>query len=424
MGLLAKKLVVLEIDSGSLFVELLLALLKNEVVCAPLSLKLGGLDRAQALNILQPDFIIRATTENQYSVEENLQAQADSRIFEFCPNGGFIRFTSGTTGEAKGVLISSESALERIEACESLFSLTKEDTVGTFMDLPFHFISSLFCFLKNAATILIPSSSTPETVLKELEQHSVSLLYGAPFHYESLTCASFNRSLRLKHAISTSCALKSSTKTLFSQKFGIKIKQSLGIIEVGLPIGEIEKTTRSNSLGYPLANYKIKQVKKDGQSNLLAVSGPGMFDAYLEPFREATEVLEDGWFVCGDIVEIAADTGEVFLLGRAGSAINLAGHKIFPEEIEAVLEQFSGVEAARVYSEPHEITGQIIIADIVGKKELEEGDIRKYCQKSLGRIKTPKKFYFKTALQTTGSGKLKRQTEKRLACATLWRSIK
>ena len=130
-----------EISSGIEFVELLLAALRQSLVFCPVATESGDFDNAQ--KVLNPNLVYK---NGEYSV---LHGEVDTKISNICPRGGFVRFTSGTTGNAKGVLISDTSALERILLAEKSFQLSSDDNVLFLMSMPYHFVTSLFMMLKN-----------------------------------------------------------------------------------------------------------------------------------------------------------------------------------------------------------------------------------------------------------------------------------
>ena len=423
-GIQGQKLVAMGLPSGMLFIKVLLALVKNGLITAPLSVELGRAEREKSLEVLSPNFIITSadkdalsstdsrSTEFGIAITELPQNKPNKQVFETCPNGGFIRFTSGTTGTSKGVLISAESAYQRAKAARAGFVISEDDIVCSLMDLPFHFIASLFMFLQSGVTTVLPSSRTGNSLAKLLSESKVSVIYAAPFHYESLISSKRESSLSsLRLAISTSCAMSGNTANLFRQRFGIGITQSLGIIEVGLPISAVGASLKTEGcLGVALPDYEVKTLGDTPDAGLLAIKGPGMFDAYLEPFRKSAEVLKDGWFVTDDIAHICKKTKEVTLRGRASSVVNLAGHKIFVEEVEDVLGKFPGVSLVKVSSMVHEVAGEVLIAELVADKDVNINELRRFSKQELGQLKTPKQFIIKDSLSMTASGKVKRDS--------------
>jgi len=130
----------------------------------------------------------------------------------------------------------------------------------------------------------------------------------------------------------------------------------------------------------------------------------------------AKKVLREGWFVSGDVVELDS---EVSLIGRASSAINVAGHKVYPEPVEEFLLSYSEIEDCRVWGEDHEISGQCLVAELVfqGEVEFEEfcRNLRKECRKTLGRLFTPVKFSSVAEILKTETGKTSRYTSQALS---------
>ena len=182
--------------------------------------------------------------------------------------------------------------------------------------------------------------------------------------------------------------------------------EAYGIIEVGLPfIHAPAAGAYDGRLGRPLPAYEIRLA--DGE---VLIRGPGLFDAYFSPWQPRAEIAPDGWFRTGDLGEIAPD-GELRLLGRRKAVINFSGMKIFPQEVEAVLERFPAVAEALVYGEPHPEFGQLPQAKLVlreGAGPLDVAALRAFCRGHLAPHKIPKAFDVVAALPKTASGKLRR----------------
>ena len=137
-----------------------------------------------------------------------------------------------------------------------------------------------------------------------------------------------------------------------------------------------------------------------------------MFDAYFSPWQGPDEALADGWFKTGDLGRIDSD-GFLFLFGREKNVINFAGMKIFPREVESVLNQHPAVRESLVYGTPHTQYGELPCADIVLEGELDPAEIdtreiRGYCYQHLAPYKVPKRLHCLPRLGKTASGKLKR----------------
>jgi len=147
-----------------------------------------------------------------------------------------------------------------------------------------------------------------------------------------------------------------------------------------------------------------------GAIGKLGIKGPGMFDAYLSPPLKRSEVLVNGYFITADFAMVL-DDGSVKIHGREKSMINVSGNKVFPEEVEGVLETYPGIKLAKVSAIPHRLMGQIIKADIVlsnSVKEIDQEEVLTYCRKRLSTYKIPQKIDIVSAVEMTATGKIQR----------------
>ena len=160
------------------------------------------------------------------------------------------------------------------------------------------------------------------------------------------------------------------------------------------------------ALGQPLSSYEVK-ANPDGE---LLIKGPGMFDAYLSPWQPRAKILNDGWFATGDLVQIMDDE-TVILHGRSKSVINVGGMKVFPEEIEAVLNIHPAIETSRVFPEKHSALGSYPSAEVIvrtGHKLPTLLELRSHCRDKLAAFKIPMRLEAVNSIALTASGKVKR----------------
>lgn len=411
------------LPSGVEFLATLLAGLCAAKIVAPLPLEMKAAEFDAALETLQPhSVLLSGKAAQQFSERRPLLPKVeiqpdvwlftyggklDPRVAALCPNGGCIRFTSGTTGAAKGVIISAESARERIVAASKVFALEPQQRVLSLLSMPYHFIVSLLQFLRTGATIVQPQNTSPAQLISCAAQATYQVIYAAPFHYDLLSGSAARICKNTRLAFSTSTKLRPDTARRFREKFGIALRESYGIIEVGIPIADAASPEAvPGSIGFTLPDYQVC-LAEDGT---LLVRGPGLFDAYLSPFTAREAVLKNGWFPTSDLAQIDGD-GRITLSGRSGSAIHVAGFKVFPEEIEVVLLEHYNVIDAHVMGVAHPVYGNTIHAKLV-LRDVEaiksEEEILAYCRKQLGTLKTPHSVEFIGELDRTLSGKLRR----------------
>lgn len=331
-------------------------------------------------------------------------------------NPAFIRFSSGTTGSSKGVVLSHESLLARITAANEGMRIGPDDRILWMLPMAHHFAVSIVLYLHAGALTLLESSPTREDILACAETHEATIIYGSPFHFAQLAADPGDfawPSLRL--AVATAAKLPEATALAFHRRFNQPLIQGLGIIEVGLSVLNLDAPLeKPGALGRPLPAYEVELRDEtgtcvpDGHPGEFHVRGPGLLDAYLVPWNP--DPLKDGFFASGDLVVRDAD-GDLTLVGRLKSVINVAGMKVFPEEVEAVLNLHPQVKASRVVGLDHPQTGQIPVAEIVPADPDDPPKpvaLQKYCREHISAYKVPLRYQMVSEIPLTASGKVRR----------------
>jgi len=335
----------------------------------------------------------------------------------FVHQPAFIRFTSGTTGKSKGVIVSHQSVLERITAANKGLELGSSDTVIWVLPMAYHFIVSVVLYVKFGTAIAVAKDFLAKNIIEITNLHKGTLLYASPIQIRLLANDTGTEQMpTLKKAISTSAAISLDVCLAFKKRFNLDVSQAYGIIEIGLPmLNFVKSADQPDAVGYALPGYTVDILDEnndplpDGSIGNLGIKGPGMFDAYLVPPTLRKDVLQNGYFLTADYASKDVD-GLIKIEGRSKSVINVSGLKVFPEEVEAVLEMIPEIKQARISSCPHPLLGQIIEGEIVlhegGKIDVE--DVLTYCKKRLSAFKAPQRLKIVDSLPMTGSGKLQR----------------
>ncbi|MGJ8672627.1 class I adenylate-forming enzyme family protein [Rubritalea sp.] len=329
-------------------------------------------------------------------------------------NPAFIRFSSGTTSSAKGVVLSHRSLLDRLEAANQGLGMKPGETVLWTLPMAHHFAVSIMLYLYHGATTVLETSKDADEVYLAVRRSGASVIYGSPFHFAQLAQSKIAEALpKLRLAVSTAAALSEDVAKAFFERFNLPITQALGIIEVGLPIMNTQHALdRPTALGQvqQAYSYKIKFSGDDTQVGELLLRGPGMFDAYLLPWKRRDEITEDGWFSTGDLVE-ELEGQTLVMRGRSKSVINVAGMKVFPEEVEAVLNELPAVKRSRVFGVEHPMMGAYPCAEIILEAEHSTPpmrELRAFCESRLASYKIPVRLKSVESIDLTASGKVKR----------------
>ncbi len=333
-------------------------------------------------------------------------------------NPALIRFSSGTTGKRKGVVLSHQTLLDRVTASNSRLHIGHGDRVIWMLPMAHHFAVSIILYLLHGATTVLEDSHLGADVFRTLDRHAGTVLYAAPFHYALLAaCPEARPVSSLRLAVSTAAALPEPVAVQFREKFGLPLSQALGIIECGLPLlNDPADPAPWDSVGRPQDGY-MAEIRDPagapvpvGETGDLFLQGPGFVDAILSPWTPRAQLLEHGWFRTGD--QASADaTGAIRLAGRSQSVINVGGMKAFPEEIETVLNDHPAVAESRVTALPHPTFGHIPAAEIIPADPAAPPrtiDLIAHCRARLSGYKVPLKFTTVSTLPKTPSGKLLR----------------
>jgi acyl-CoA synthetase (AMP-forming)/AMP-acid ligase II len=333
------------------------------------------------------------------------------------PDAAFVRFTSGTTGASKGVVVGHRSVLARTAAAAVALGLGPDTVVVWVLPMAYHFIVSVVAYVRSGATMVVCRDLLAASIVQATNAHGGTLLYAAPTHVRLLAAdTSGARMPTLRRAISTSAGIPRDVALAFRDRHGLPVTQVYGIIELGLPAGNLDEAdAHPDAIGRALPGYEVAVLDDDlrpvgdGVVGQLALRGPGMFDAYLSPPRLREDVLREGWFLTGDLA-VRDATGLVTVAGRRKSLVNAAGLKVFPEEVEAVIDAFPGVARSRVTGEPHPILGEAVVADV----EVEPGEtvdleaLRRFCRERLSMHKVPQRLRLVDAVPLTPTGKVAR----------------
>ena len=331
-------------------------------------------------------------------------------------NPAFIRFSSGTTGTSKGILLSHECIIERTDAADKALKITKDDVVIWVLSMSFHFVVTILLFLRRGATIVLCGRSFPESLMEGLTRQKGTFIYASPFHYQIITKSDIFKPellINIRMAVSTAMRLPDYVACDFYEKFGLELIEAYGIIEVGLPfINCSHNTEKRGSVGRILPDYEVKIVNPDkNRVGKVYIKGKGMFDAYFSPWQKRHNLIKEGWFNTGDLGRLDSE-GFLYIAGREKNVINFTGMKIFPYEVESVLNQHPDIRESLVYGTLHPQYGELPCAKIVLKDDIkidfDINEIRRFCYKHLAQYKVPKEFLFVSKLAKTASGKLKR----------------
>jgi len=358
--------------------------------------------------------------DGQWRLIRSPFAMAVPQLISHVGDAALIRFTSGTTGTAKGVILSHTGIAERLAAANRQLRLGPEDTVVWVLSMAYHFVVSILLYLRYGCSICICKEFLADVILDDVTRCGGTFIYVSPTHIRMLAADRSGRMLDGVHTvISTSTGISADDCIRFFQRYGKPVTQAYGIIEIGLPIlNDRRAGDVPEAVGYALPDYTVDILDADGiplpsgEIGHLAIKGPGMFAAYLDPPTPRAEVLLKGYFLTGDLATKRAD-GLIQIAGRRKSMINVAGNKVFPEEVEDVLNTHADVKLSRVSGFKHPILMECVMAEVQLKPghSVQTEDLITYCRRRLSTYKVPQRILFVDQLPMTDSGKVIRRPD-------------
>ncbi|MBL0340153.1 MAG: acyl--CoA ligase [Bacteroidetes bacterium] len=358
----------------------------------------------------------------QWRIYFNESVAASSTFASHVNDPALIRFTSGTTGTSKGVILSHQTIFERTESANKVLQLGSNDRIIWVLSMAYHFVVSIILYLRYGSSVIICNEFLADTIIDETNRFNGTFLYASPMHIRMLASDNSGRMMpTLQKVISTSTAIPKEHCIAFKNRFGIAVSQAYGIIEIGLPIINFEKSDQfPDAVGYALPDYTVEildnnfNILSSDETGHLAIKGPGMLDGYLNPPATRDQILNNGWFMTGDLAS-KMDDGLIRIEGRMKSMINVSGNKVFPEEVETILNQHPLIAESKVSGYVHSLLGESVRAEIVLHPHSTKPDtesLRTFCRMYLSAYKTPQQFIYVESLPKTDSGKLKRVIEK------------
>ena len=331
-------------------------------------------------------------------------------------NPAFIRFTSGTTADRKGVVLSHEATAARVEAADRVLRFTEGDRILWVLPLAYHFAVTIVAYVRAGAHILLCPDTFPATIVDSIRRLDATVFYASPLHFERMSNLAPTRLSSVRVALSTSAPIAPAVMERFESVYGVPVGQAYGIIEAGLPcINQRPAGLAARSVGRTVPGYEVAVFSDDGHrlpsgmSGEIGLRGAGLFSAYYSPWRLREQVERDDWFLTGDIGRLDED-GALFLQGRKKAVIFVAGLKFFPEEVEECINQFPGVKESRVFGIPHPHLGQVPLAEVVFATPAPDLEgLKLHCARALSPYKVPLEFTLVEATAKTPGGKVLRR---------------
>jgi long-chain acyl-CoA synthetase len=337
-----------------------------------------------------------------------------------------LQYTGGTTGVAKGAMLSHGNLVSNILQVDALFtthSLSDEDRVIV-QPLPVYhiyaFMTAVFSMLNGQHMVFIPNPRDLPSVVKVMKDYKPAVFCGLNTLFVALCNNEKFKGLdfsALKVTLSGGMALSHAAAEHWRQVTGCEISEGYGLTETS-PVVSSNPGNRKiiGTIGPPVPQTQVKVVDDSGamlavgESGELCVSGPQVMLGYWQRPDETAKVMDaDGWFCTGDIAVIRED-GFLQIVDRKKDMIVVSGFNVYPNELEDVLYEHDDVLECAAVGVSDEVAGEVIKMFVVSKSgQLTAEEVKEFCRKSLTAYKVPKLVEFRDELPKTNVGKILRR---------------
>jgi long-chain acyl-CoA synthetase len=339
----------------------------------------------------------------------------------------FLQFTGGTTGLAKGAMLSHGNLLANVAQAGAFVGPALEEGKEVVITaLPLYHIFSLtancFLFTKiGGLNYLITNPRDMKGFVKELSKikftviTGVNTLFNGLLNTEGFSDIDFSH---LKVTLGGGMAVQESVATEWHNTTGCVLAEAYGLTEASpaVTMNPYNLEEYNGTIGLPIPNTEISIQDDEGnhldveEAGELCVRGPQVMQGYWNRPEETKNVLsDDGWLRTGDIAMVSKD-GFVRIVDRKKDMILVSGFNVYPNEIENVVQSMDGVLEVAAVGVDDEESGEVVKLFIVKKDSaLTEQDVMSHCEDRLTRYKWPKHIEFRDDLPKTNVGKILRR---------------
>jgi long-chain acyl-CoA synthetase len=337
----------------------------------------------------------------------------------------FLQYTGGTTGVAKGAMLTHANVSANILQSEAWVSPHFKAPATLITPIPLYHIfaltaNCLLFFRLGWRNILIINPRDFTAVIKELKKYpfafisGVNTLFNALLNTPGFDTVDFSS---LQITLGGGMAVQAAVAKRWKQVTGKILTQAWGLTETS-PAACINPPREdfNGSIGLPIPSTEVA-IKDDtgqdlpaGEVGEICVRGPQVTVGYWNrPDETAKVMLPGGWLRTGDIGRID-ERGYVFIEDRKKDMILVSGFNVYPNEVEAVAASHPGILEAAAVAQADEHSGEVVALFVVRKDPtLTERTVIDFCRQSLAAYKTPRHVYFRDELPKSNVGKILRK---------------
>jgi long-chain acyl-CoA synthetase len=413
------EVVAVQIGNHEDWPSVFIACLRKRLVVLPLEQSVSDQQRDAALEICKASAVVFAVPgEAAPRISRLRAADATPDWSDYPP--ALLKLTSGTTAAPRAIQFRSEQLLADCNhICETMGISDFDLNFGVIpISHSYGFSNLLTPLIACGVPMAVSRDPTPRAVLVDFAGTGATVFPGMPVFYQAFgEIDNVPAPPELRLCISAGAPLPVSVAQKFRKRFGLPIHSFYGASECGGICYDRAATNETEGfVGEPMKGVDVEIVDAAAGASHIRVRSAAVGDGYF-PEPDA-EKLGNGIFVPDDLLE--RDNSGFKIVGRVSDAINVAGKKVNPAEVEAQLLRFAGVRQAVVFGRPaaagalrnEEVTACVVV-DVdpstgfrTGRREKE---LQEFCRNALSAWQVPKRIFFVNAIPVNERGKISRR---------------
>ncbi|HLX56634.1 MAG TPA: AMP-binding protein [Ktedonobacteraceae bacterium] len=313
-----------------------------------------------------------------------------------------ILYTSGTTGNPKGVVLTQRNIISNTVAGRGSESGEEQQYDVQLAILPlahaFGLTVSNVGYLNGIKFVMHPRFDT-SAVLSAIERYRVNAFAGVPAMFVALLYtpgAEKYDTSSLRYCVSGSAPLSLAVLDAFEKKFGCQIREGYGLSEATTVLTghNLSIPVKRGSVGKPISGVELRIVDDNdqqvpvGEIGEIIARGPNIMQGYYNMPDATASALRNGWLHTGDMGKLDED-GYLYIVERKKDLIIRGGFNIYPRDVEEVLNSHPAVIESAVIGIPSERMGEEVKAFVVARGDVDAGTLQAYCREKLANYKTP-----------------------------------
>jgi long-chain acyl-CoA synthetase len=411
----AGDVVAIQIGNHEDWLSWLIALLRRELVALPLEPGMGEQERASVLKICNVAGVVAAAVTGGRDVAvlppvtaaATTASAATTNWEKSTPS--LLKLTSGTTAEPRAIRFRSEQLLADCDNICATMGITEGDI--NFAVIPvshsYGFSNLITLLIARGVSMILSSDPLPRAILDDLERSGATVFPGMPVFYQAFCELRDVPALdRLRLCISAGAPLSLEVARRFQKKFHRSIHSFYGSSECGGICYDREGAAlEAGFVGEPMQGVSLELLDLGTESSRVRVRSAAVADGYFPEPNE--EKLGHGFFVPDDLLQKSDDGFRI--VDRISDVINVAGKKVNPAEVEAVLLGYEGVRQAVVFGPESTLRNQEVAACVVASSDVEESQLLEFCRRRLSGWQVPKRILLVAEIPITARGKISRR---------------